>query len=119
MIKHHAERQLTKKYNPDYSYLDEYEDAGFSFKEITSGKTIRHGQDYDSGYTKYLHLITSRSVSRSEMSDALHVYNRGCSCSYDCCGHYFGGAVELRPESRTRNGKARRWRVAVSYSPNY
>lgn len=113
-----AERKLTSRYVPAYSYLDEWDVQDFFIKEVR-GRVV-YGKDWDSGYTQWIYLTTSRPVTRDEMRDALSIYSRGCACEHDCCGHYFGGACdgELKPMRRLRTGRSRRWAVPLHYSPN-
>ena len=119
MIRFQAMKKLTNRYVAAYDYLDRQEYQDFWIKEVR-GKA-HYGAEFDSGYRRWVYLTTSRPVTEEEISEALFVYDKGCSCSHDCCGHYFGGAQyhRLRNLGHLRSGKARRWAVPLGYSPNY
>ncbi len=124
MIRFHAERMITSRYVASYKHLDESEDLGFTFK-VVFGKTIlstnRHGEvEFDSGYTQYAYITTSRPVTKKELKQAMHCFDRQCACEHDCCGHYNGGAWthKLRAKGRQKARFHRRWSIPVNYNPN-
>lgn len=118
MRRFRAARKLTNRYVPAYDYLDQWIDQDFTIKEVCG--RVQYGEYWDSGTTQWVYLTTSRPVTRDELEAALVIYDRGCACEHDCCGHMFGGAswTELKPLRRLRGGRSRRWAVPLHYSPN-
>lgn len=143
---HHAYRRLTSRYKACCDHLNEHQYLGWSFKEVTSGRVYwdvssRGEVEYDAGYTRFLHVTTSRPVTYEEFVSALYVFQKDCACEHDCCGHFNGGArtQQVKPAGRLRGGKralhrpkkstqyrprrvsggkTRYWIVPVHYSPN-
>jgi len=110
----HAYRRLTHKYAQGWAHLDEHEYMGFSVRVVT-GRFIR-GEKYDDAQTTALHITTSRPVTLDEITAAMHLeYSAGCTCEFDCCGHFHGGPSQIRRASK--NG--RHWRTILTYMPNY
>ena len=107
------ERNMTHKYNPDCSYLDDWEKLG----AITFLKShFETGEDWDeSSYeSHYIFFQGFTVVKEQDIREAFYDHFRaGCSCSHDCCGHATGGAFEVEKFDFNI------WKVVVRYSPNY
>lgn len=105
---------MTYRYAPGWSYLDEYEDMGFTVK-VVRGR-FNPGKYFDSTQTTYIEITTSRPVTPGEIWTALSsAYTLGCQCEHDCCGHLSGGPDLVRKASKSR----RHWTAILAYTPNY
>lgn len=116
----YAYRRTSNRYAPGWAHLDGEEYMGFSIK-VVYGKaqwdTDKNGfTPYDAGFKRWVYLTASKPVTRDEMLDTLHKFNKGCRCEHDCCGCFNGGAYSHTLKRIGRNG--RRWAVILSYSPN-
>lgn len=110
-----AYRKLTNRYRPAYSYLDEQQYMGFHVK-VVYGKARRQNDNHDGRVSHVLYLTTSRPVTRNELEDCLHEFDRGCACEHDCCGHLSGGPDYSLVKGNHRGTK---WQVPVNYRPAF
>jgi hypothetical protein len=109
----HAYKKLTHKYNPAWAHLDESEYMGFDLK-IVYGKA-RYSDDGESVKT-IAYATASKPVTKSQMYQMLHAFDRSCRCEHDCCGHFNGGARYSGLKKVSRNG--RKWAIPIIYSAN-
>ena len=102
----------SRKYNSDYAYNDEWVHCNWKWR-ILSDRKINGTESY--GHT--MRIKTSSKVSDKILYRVLSDYFvQGCSCEFDCCGHWFGGVVEVeKPTNRKTNEHI----VTTGYSPNY
>jgi len=105
-----AYKQTSHRYNPDYAYLDSGEDLDWYWWIASETKSYD-----DEGGVYYNHLINV--IGEHTIEDFKDVmrdeFRRGCSCEYDCCGHYFGGAGTIKQLSKCE------YIVVAAYHPNY
>lgn len=102
----------TFKYNPDWSHLDEWEDADWTYTICRTGE--EQLDDCDDSVKTTMIIVTSRPVTDDEIHAAFRgELAKGCSCEYDCCGHYFGGFSDAKQLS------AECWSITASYSRNF
>lgn len=108
----HAEKRTTRRYNPDYAYLDNWEALSWSWSELRFNNVYRY--DDDDGYTQLQHILIKGDAILEDVYEVLRDNNlRGCSCEHDCCGHYFGG---VRGVTRLNDHE---YIIESSYSRNY
>ena len=108
----HAYKKLTHRYNPAWAHLDESEYMGFQVKAVFSKPVY---SDYLGESVKYnVYLTASKPVTQNEMHAMLHAFDRSCRCEHDCCGHFNGGAFNLKRISRT----GKKWQVELRLSAN-
>jgi len=107
-----AYQRITRKYNPDCMENDEWSDTYIEYK-VLGEKII--SESNDGSYSKTVTIRTKLdNLTKQIVYDYLvDEYLRGCSCEYDCCGHYFGG---IRVVKKINNSK---FRITLSYTPNY
>lgn len=102
----------TFKYNPDYAYLDDWVEADWTYS-VTHSVT-HHDDDLEESVRVITTILTSRELDDDDIHAAFQgELAKGCSCEYDCCGHYFGGLSAVSQLSRLE------WRITASYSRNY
>lgn len=83
---------------------------------VRNGKPLKYDGLNERVQTWYIVIVERRSdgVVDSDIVDALYnFFEMGCSCAYDCCGHYFGGAECVNRVEHNR------YIVQTSYSKNY
>ncbi len=86
-------RNITRKYRPAFSHLDEWEDVG-RVRWFVGPRE----EDSEGGYTQQVVAevfpLEGSSVLPpvEQVEQALRdTVEDGCSCEADCCGHLFGG----------------------------
>ena len=119
-----AEKNVTHKYNADWSHLDDWEVLDWEWDQINDPD----GYDVGDDGVAFNYVIKVKGSCTDEefyqvMADE---YRRGCSCEHDCCGHYFGGVHKIRSLSEVEfdmNSDRKRlnpaYVVTASYNPNY
>lgn len=111
-----TERNVSKRYNADWSSNDEFADMDFMAK-VVYGKVNQDGDEYDAGYHYWAYITTSRPITQEQFDELCYTnFRRGCSCEHDCCGHHFGGAHSYKAK---HNMKQTRWAVELHYAPNF
>jgi len=110
-----AIKNTTRKYNPDCSHRDKWAYLDWNWRVLS--RHIKYDYDDEGGYAKTYRIKTNKSVPREELRAVMRdAFIKGCSCEHDCCGHYFGGLLDIdRPDNRKKN----EYLVHTSYSPNY
>jgi hypothetical protein len=108
----------SKKYNADYAYNDEWVDCDWSWRILSDHKVETPEDIVDHDFrSNTLRIKTDEKVSKKILYRVLGDYfERGCSCEFDCCGHFFGGLRDLK---KPTNRKSNEYIATVSYSPNY
>jgi len=102
----------TFRYNADWSHLDEWEDAVWSYAIVNQSE--QHDGDLEEGVRVIATIMTDNAVNKDEIEAAFRgELVKGCSCEHDCCGHYFGGLSNVTQLSRLE------WRITAAYSRNY
>lgn len=82
-------------FDPKRGYLDDI--------KVVQGKTFKRGGV--DRVTQQLHFArlprAMRDLTPGELYNALDEhYEETCHCDFDCCGHFFGGIVELHKSGR-------------------
>jgi hypothetical protein len=125
-----AEKQLTHKYNPDWSHLDSWETLPWTWR-ILSKQSNAEGFGYDDGYRTVMRIKVYGEHDQDDLINVLRGhFRRGCSCEYDCCGHYFGGLTLTKFDNSAdystgkflvvpANNRKGEYIITTSYSPNY
>jgi hypothetical protein len=111
-----TERNVSKRYNPDWASQDNHVQMDFLAKHV-SGKVIDDGDDFDSGYHYWVYVSTNKPITDEQFRELCYTnYRQGCSCEHDCCGHYFGNA---NTSTMKHNKKRTKWAVELHYAPNF
>lgn len=106
----------SKTYNADYQHEDPQRDMDVTVKAVF-GKEVQQ-YDMEETYSQLVYLTTSRPITERELFELCYdEFRQGCSCEYDCCGHYHGGASTKLAKKLNRSGT--KWAVPLSYSRNY
>ena len=85
-------KNVTRKYNPDYAHLDEWEKIGTATLWHQDRQFDEMEYSPDDSYTQEVMAELNEPYARADVEQALRDQMRwSCSCEHDCCGHYFGG----------------------------
>ena len=119
-------RRLSHKYRTAYQHLDQWE----RLTEITQkAPAVEDWVESEDGYSWTSKVLVTMSLSQLAEAKRHHrsdtgmtfsqtlrsaiesLYEAGCSCEHDCCGHWFGygDAVRVKP---------REWMVTIYRSAN-
>ena len=119
-------RRLTSQYSIAYQHLDRWE----RLTEITQkAPAVVEWVESDDGYSRTSKVLVTMSPSQLAEAKRHHrpdaeltfsqlltrsiesLYEAGCTCEHDCCGHWFGygDAVRVKP---------REWMVNIYRSVN-
>jgi hypothetical protein len=92
--KFHGYARKTFKYRDGAKQHDERQYVGV-FKRLESNRPAVYDQ-YGDHAEQRVTFVAPRGVSEQDAVDAIYDASRfGCTCSYDCCGHWQGSASNV------------------------
>lgn len=108
---HYLEKRITRGYKSCWRHLDVNECIGM-YSHLNNRVTEEDGENVV--VCKTIRVDPYPDTDMGDVRDALFdAFDEDCDCEYDCCGHWFGGAKEVK------HVKGKEWFVRCTYSRNY
>lgn len=82
----HIRKRLTRRYNDDHAYLDEWQDLGRV--KLLAHREVDPGNGFDDTGSYLVHAVAPAGLNPRDVRRALRdsMSYGGCSHEYDCCG---------------------------------